>query len=209
MTLKPIPFLSTLFRLQLNFMPCQKIAKWSYSWKCTNKNTGTVAHSVQYLLNYDILCFRSLLVNANALAIIWITCKRFFKKDFFVCLFANFRIFIVHCKVSPWSIRKNSFDPFNWGRKLQGPAWKESTIGGPVSCIDKVQTIIKSVRGRFFSSDPIFYVSTVSFPCVLTLSARPEPGTAELRQMLCGLLAAAAVAVASLPGAHTQHWPWS
>ena len=91
----------------------------------------------------------------------------------------------------------------------QGPALKEATIGGPVSCIDKVQTIIKSVRGRFFSSDPIFHVSTVSFPCVLTLSARAEPGTAELRQILCGLLAAAAVAVASLPGAHTQHWPWS
>ena len=44
--------------------------------------------------------------------------------------------------------------------------------------------VIKSTWGLFFSSDPIFHVSTVSFPCVLTLT-RAGPGTAELRQILC------------------------
>ena len=54
-----------------------------------------------------------------------------------------------------------------------------------------MQTLLKSIRGLFFPPLTQFSASQLSVSLVFSLSrlARAGPGTAELRQILCGLLA--------------------
>ena len=73
----------SLLRLHPYFIHCQNCLCSENDYKVRAK------HLREYIVELTEMCF------------------------FFVSQIVNFRMFLVHCKVSPWSICKNSCDPFN------------------------------------------------------------------------------------------------